>query len=121
MKKILVVDDDLAICNMLKKFLTKKDYEVIVALSGEEAIRKVKEERPHVVLLDIRMPGMDGIETLKQIREVDKEVGVVMITAVEDEETGKKCVEFGAYDYVIKPLSLDYLETVLTVKLIDFL
>ena len=108
MKKILVVDDDLAICNMLKKFLTKKDYEVM-------------EERPHVVLLDIRMPGMDGIEALKQIREVDKEVGVVMITAVEDEETGKKCVEFGAYDYVIKPLSLDYLETVLTVKLIDFL
>ncbi len=120
MKKILVVDDDLAVCNMLAKFLIKKDYHTVIALSGEEAIRKVKEERPHVVLLDIRMPGMDGVETLKKIREIDKEVGVVMITAVKEEETGKKCLELGAYDYITKPLSLDYLETVLMVKLLDF-
>ena len=121
MKKILVVDDDVAIGNMLKKFLSKKGYETIVALSGEEAIKKVKEERPHVVLLDIRMPGMDGVETLKKIREIDKEVGIVMITAVKEEETGKKCMELGAYDYITKPLSLDYLETVLAVKLVDYL
>jgi DNA-binding response OmpR family regulator len=120
MKKILVVDDENTICNMLKKFLTQKGYEAIVALSGEEAIRKVKEERPHIVLLDIRMPKMDGIETLKKIREIDKEVGIVMITAVDDEETGRKCIELGAYDYITKPLYLDYLETVLMVKLLDF-
>jgi len=120
MKKILVVDDEQAICNMLKKFLTQKGYEAIIALSGEEAISKVKQERPHVVLLDIRMPDMDGIETLKKIREIDKEVGVIMITAVNEEKTGKKCLELGAYDYIIKPFDLDYLETVLIVKLLDF-
>ena len=105
---------------MLKKFLTKKEYETSIALSGEEAIKKVNEERPHIVLLDIRMPGIDGIETLKKIREIDKEVGIVMITAVDEEGVGRKCLELGAYDYIVKPLSLDYLETVLTVKLIDF-
>jgi DNA-binding response OmpR family regulator len=120
MKKILVVDDEPAVCNMLEKFLTRKGYEAIIALSGEEAIRKVKEGRPHVILLDIKMPGIDGIETLKRIRAIDKEVGIVMITAVKEEETGKKCLELGAYDYITKPLSLDYLETVLMVKLLDF-
>lgn len=120
MKKVLIVDDDPAVCNMLKKFLTKKGYEAIVALSGEEAIKKVKKEKPYAVLLDIRMPGMDGIETLKKIREIDKEAGIVMITAVKEEEIGKKCLELGAYDYITKPLGLDYLETVLTVKLLDF-
>lgn len=120
MKKILVVDDDQAICNMLKKFLTQKGYETSIVLSGEEAITKIKQDRPHMVLLDIRMPGMGGVETLKKIREVDKEVGIVMITAFDEEETGRKCLELGAYDYIVKPLSLDYLETVLTVKLLDF-
>lgn len=120
MKKILVVDDEEAICNMLKKFLTQKGYEAIIALSGEEAIGKVKEEKPHIVLLDIRMPKMDGIETLKKIRELDKEVGIVMITAVKDDDVGRKCLQLGAYDYITKPLSLDYLEGVLLVKLLDF-
>lgn len=105
----------------VKEVLVQKGHEAIVALNGEEAIKKVKEERPHIVLLDIRMPGMDGIEALKQIREIDKEVGVVMITAVKEEETGRKCLELGAHDYIAKPFSLDYLETVLMVKLIDFL
>lgn len=120
-KKILVVDDEQAICNMLKKFLAQKGYEALTAQNGEEGLRKVKEERPHVVLLDIRMPGMDGIETLKRIKEADKEVGVVMITAVNENETGRKCLELGAFDYITKPLDLDYLEKVLMVKLIDFL
>ena len=118
--RILVVDDEQAICDALTKFLTKKGHEVSAVQRGEEAITKVKEEKPHIVLLDIRMPGIDGIETLKRIREIDKEVGIIMITAVIDDETGKKCMELGAYDYITKPLSLDYLENVLMVKLLDF-
>jgi len=120
MKRILVVDDEQVVCNMLKKFLTQKGYEVTTVLSGEEAIKKVKEERPHIVLLDIKMPGMNGVETLKQIREIDKEVGIVMITAVKEDEIGRTCMQLGAYDYITKPLGLDYLETVLMVKLLDF-
>lgn len=120
MEKILVVDDEQIVCNMLKKFLTKKGYEVITVLSGEEAIKKVKEERPRVVLLDIRMPGMDGIETLKRIRKIDEKVGIIMITAVKDDEIGRGCMELGAYDYITKPFGLDYLESVLMVKFLDF-
>ena len=74
------------ICNMLEKFLTQKGYEVITALSGEEAVRKVKEEKPHIVLMDIRMSKMDGIEALKKIREIDHKAGIVMITAVKDND-----------------------------------
>ena len=120
MKKIMVVDDEPVVCNTLKKFLTKKGYEVTTVLSGEEAIEKVKEEKTNMILLDIRMPGMDGIETLRIIREIDKKVGIVMITAVKEDEIGRKCLELGAYDYTTKPISLEYLETVLMVKMLDF-
>ena len=119
-KKVLVVDDEPAVCNMLKKFLNKKGYKAITALSGEEGIKKVKQEKPHIVLLDIKMPGIDGIETLKRIREIDKKVGVVMITVIKEDATGRKCMELGAYDYITKPFGLDYLESVLLVKLLDF-
>ena len=120
MKKILVVDDEPAVCDMLKKFLTKKEYKVSTALSGKEAIKKVKREKPHIILLDIKMPHMDGIEVLQRIREIDKKAGIIMITAVKDNDVGKKCMEMGAYDYVTKPLSLEYLEDALVVKLLDF-
>ena len=120
MKKILVIDDEQPICKMLKKFLSRKGYQAITALSGKEGIKKVKQERPQIVLLDIKMPGIDGIETLKRIREIDKKVGIVMITVIKEDATGRKCMELGAYDYITKPFSLDYLESVLLVKLLDF-
>jgi len=119
-RKILVVDDEPAICNMLKKFLTKKGYKADIALSGEEAVKKVKKDKPHVVLLDIKMPGMDGVEVLKKIKEIDKKIPIViMVTAVADDELGRICLEMGAVDYITKPLGLDYLENVLIIKLLD--
>jgi CheY-like chemotaxis protein len=119
-KKILVVDDEQGICDVLDEFLTKKGYKVTTVLSGEAAIKKVKEERPHMVLLDIKMPAMDGIEALKRIREIDKEIGIVMVTAVNDDVVGQRCMELGASDYITKPLDFNYLETNLMVKLLDF-
>ena len=118
-KRILVVDDEVAICKMLEKFLRKKDFDVVTANSGPDAIERVRQERPHVVLLDIRMPGMDGVETLKKIREFDQDVGIIMITAVKEDETGKACMKLGAYGYITKPLDLDYLENCLMLKLLD--
>ena len=119
MARILVVDDEHEVCDMLKKFLTKRGHEVYTALNGEDSLSVVKEERPHIVLLDIRMPKMNGIECLKHIKEIDKEVGVIMITAVKEEEIGKQAMELGAFDYITKPLSLKYLEDCLMVKLLQ--
>ena len=119
MARILVVDDEQDVCDMLEKFLKIKGYEVSTALSGEEALTLVKEEKPHVVLLDIRMPEMDGLECLERIKEIDKEISVIMITALKQEEVGKKAMELGAYDYITKPLSLQYLQDCLMVKLLQ--
>jgi DNA-binding response OmpR family regulator len=121
MGRILIVDDDIEICNVLNRFLSKKGYEVYTALNGLSAINKVKEVRPHIVLLDIRMPGVDGIEVLKEIKKVDPAVGVIMVTGVTDEEEARKTLELGAYDYMTKPIDFNYLETVLTVKLTNML
>jgi DNA-binding response OmpR family regulator len=119
MERILIVDDEPDVCNMLEKFLTIKGYEVYTALSGEEALALVKKERPHIVLLDIRMPEMDGIECLERIKKIDKEVGVIMITAIKQEDVGKRAMELGAYDYITKPLSLQYLQDCLMIKLLQ--
>ncbi len=119
MQRILVVDDEIEVCNVLRDFLTVKGYEVHTVSDGRSAVAKVGEVRPHIVLLDIMMPGMGGLETLKEIRKVDPRVGVIMVTAVFDEELGKRAIELGAYDYITKPVSLDYLDTVLRVKMID--
>jgi len=119
MARILVVDDEQDVCEMLEKFLTIKGYEVSTALSGEDALALVKKEKPHIVLLDIRMPEMDGIECLEHIKEIDREIGVIMITAIKQDDVGKKAMELGAYDYITKPLSLQYLQDCLMVKLLQ--
>ena len=121
MKKILVVDDEITIRNLLKEFLSRKGYDVYTAPDGRAAIAKVKETRPHIVLLDIMMPGMGGIETLKEIRKIDSRVGVIMVTGISDEELGKRAIALGACDYITKPLNFDYLETALMVKMMDLL
>ena len=120
MKKILIVDDEQPIRDMLKKFLVKKGYEVFGADNAEDALKIVREEAPHIVLLDIRMPKTDGVEVLKRIKEINKNVGVVMITAVSDTSVAEKCMEQGAFDYITKPISLEYLEECLLAKLLDF-
>ena len=118
MERILVVDDEIETCNLLSEFLTRKKYEVNVATSGQEAISKIESDKPKVVLLDIRMPGMDGMEVLRRIKERHKDIAVIMITAVKDEAIGKKSLKLGAYDYITKPLDLEYLEKVLSIKLL---
>jgi DNA-binding response OmpR family regulator len=117
MTKILVVDDEPVIVNLLKRFLEKKSFEVMTASSGFEAMTKVKEEKPKIVILDIYMPGKSGLEVLKEIKEHDKDTGVIMVTAVTDEATGRNALDMGAFDYIIKPFDLDYLEKVLWWKL----
>ncbi len=118
MGKILIVDDEIEVVRTLQDFLTAKNHEVRTALNGEEALAKVKEMKPDIVLLDIMMPGMGGIDTLKEIKKIDPCIAVIMITAVVDEVLGNRAIELGAYDYITKPINLDYLETCVMVKMI---
>ncbi len=121
MAKVLVVDDEPEAVELLTEFLSSKGYEVLTATSGEEALRRVKEERPHLVLLDIQMPKMNGLEVLRRIREIDPEMGVIMATGVNEEDVGRKALELGAFDYIVKPLDMKYLEGSLWYKITTML
>jgi DNA-binding response OmpR family regulator len=117
MPRVLVVDDEPNAVELLTEFLTAKGYEVIAASNGEEALRRLQEDRPHLILLDVRMPRMDGLEVLRRVREIDQAVGVIMVTAVHEEETGRRALQLGAFDYITKPLDLKYLEQSLWYKM----
>jgi two-component system response regulator AtoC len=115
--KVLVVDDEKVIRDTLEAFLKKKGYEVVTAASAMEGIEKLRKEKPKVILLDIRMPGLSGVDAIEKIREVDKNVGIIMATAVIDEDIARESIELGASDYIVKPFDLNYLEKSLMVKL----
>ena len=110
MLKILVVDDEPELTLILENFFKRKNYTVFVANNGEQALEVIKDERPHLVFLDVRMPVMDGLTVLRNIRLVDKSIKVIMVTALEDERTVNEAKALGAVDYVSKPFKLDYLE-----------
>lgn len=116
MIRILVVDDEEEICNFLEEFLGQKQYEVFVATEAEKALELVKEKRPNLVFLDIRMPQKDGITLLQEIKTIDRAIGVVMVSALRDEQLAKRAIELGAEGYITKPIDLDYLETHVFVK-----
>ena len=117
--KILTVDDQMGIDSFFYEFFTVRNYEVFNAQSGKEALKIVEKEKPRIILLDINMRGMDGIETLKRIREIDKESVIIMVTGVKDDDTMKRAKELGADDYITKPLSLEYLDKVVLLKFMN--
>lgn len=110
MRKILIVDDESDICDFVKAFFTDRGYNVLTALSGEDAISIAKAENPELVLLDIKMKGMDGIAALKHLRTMNRDQKVIMVTALDDQDKMDEASRLGACDYVTKPLMLDYLE-----------
>ena len=113
--KLVVADDEPKICRMLEVFFTERGYDVHVAHDGDQTLRFIQDVRPHLVLLDLRMPGIPGMDILRHARELDETIKVIIITAVEDEDTIRQARELGACDYVLKPFSLHYLkEEVLT-------
>ena len=104
---ILVVDDEVSICQSLKAILEDEGYQVLVAGSGEEAIKVVDEEMPQLVLLDIWLPGIDGLEALKAIHTAHPNVLIIMMSGHGTIETAVKATKLGAFDFIEKPLSLD--------------
>lgn len=104
--KILVVDDERQIRELLRKILTKEGYEVVEATNGEEAVKLAEKESPQVILMDINMPVVDGIEACKRLKVSDKTrlIPILMITAFEDNK--EVAVGAGAEDFVCKPFDL---------------
>ncbi len=116
-KRLLVVDDEEEICDFLKSFFEDRQYAVETAHSGVQALEKVRKFNPHVVLLDIQMPEMDGMKALKIIKQENPHIKVIMVTAVETQEKIEESIRLGADNYITKPLSLEYLENDVQEKL----
>ena len=110
MHKLLVVDDENDICDFVKAFFRDRGFHVFTALNGEDALVIAKKEKPDLVLLDIKMKGMDGLATLKHIKDLDRTIKIIMVTALEDQDKMREAYKLGACDYITKPLILDYLE-----------
>lgn len=126
---ILIVDDEDLVRWSLEKALTKEGYQITLSDSGEMALKKMGEETIDLILLDIRLPGLSGLEVLQKIRETDQDILVIMMTSYGEVETAVNAMKLGAYDYVNKPFNLDdirfsvrkALETVRLKKEVDLL
>jgi DNA-binding NtrC family response regulator len=110
---ILVVDDEIQISDLLRDFLTQEGYQVLTAANGVEAISLGKENRLDLALLDLKMPGMDGIEVFQKLREVKKDIGVIILTGYGTLKTAKQAMRLGAYDYLTKPFDLGLVKSVI--------
>ena len=119
--KLLIVDDEAEICDFLKSFFEERNYEVRTATSGEEALKAVEQFKPNVVLLDIKMPVMDGIRVLELIKAKHPKMKVIMVTALETRDKIEECIRLGADNYITKPLSLEYLENDVREKIESFM
>lgn len=107
MTKVMIIDDDDAICAILKDVLEIEGYDVTYSLSGEEGVVKYMEELPSVLLLDLRLPGMDGLQVLKEVISFDPDAIVIMITGYGSVDSAVGAIRMGATDYLQKPLSND--------------
>ncbi|HHW46748.1 MAG TPA: response regulator [Clostridiales bacterium] len=107
-KKIMLVDDAAFMRMIIKDTLKKNGYEdIIEASNGEEAVEKFVEERPDLVVMDITMPIMNGLESLKKLKEIDKDVKVIMCSAMGQENMVLEALKLGAKDFIVKPFKAD--------------
>jgi DNA-binding NtrC family response regulator len=107
-KTILIVDDDEGMRDTLTAIL-KRDYRVIAASSAEDGLSRLRQTRVDLMLLDVRLPGIGGLEMLKQVREQRAELEVIMISAITDVETAVQAMKLGAYHYITKEFDYDAL------------
>jgi DNA-binding NtrC family response regulator len=114
MKKILVVDDEPEICWIVKKVLMEAGFAVDLAFDGERGLEMVQRGDHNLVLLDLRLPGIDGLETLKRIKEQHTQLPVIILSAFDNIGAAVRAMKLGAYDYISKPLNVD--EMMITLK-----
>ena len=113
MKKLLIVDDEPNVHYSFKKVFSR-DYTILSASSGEEAIELVKKNIPDLVIMDIRMQGMDGLSTLQEIKTIDSKLHVIIMTGYGTMETAVEAMRLGAYDYTLKPFDIDWMSTTIS-------
>jgi len=106
-ERVLVVDDEETVRDLLQRVMKEAGYDVVTAANGRDALDKLSQLNAGVVLLDMRMPGMSGMEVLQEITTNWPETCVVMVTAVADTQTAIDAMKLGAYDYIIKPFNRD--------------
>lgn len=111
---ILVVDDEENAREGLSKILSKEGYKVETAANGKEAIDNLKRQRYDLVITDMRMPLMDGFEVLREIKKMDENIGVIMITAYGEVESYLEAMNMGAFEYINKPVRVNELKRVIT-------
>jgi CheY-like chemotaxis protein len=116
--RVLVVDDELEFRKVLAEYLEDRGFDVVEAQDGEEALDRVPDFHPHIVLMDVMMAGMGGVEALRRIKTTAPETCVIMVTAVEDIDSARGALALGASDYVTKPFSFQYLDSVLEVHML---
>ena len=111
-KTILIIEDEVDICELLKFNLNKIGYTTIMAFNGEDGLKKAREKKPHLILLDLMLPGIHGLDVAKKIKtDIDtKNIFIIMITALGQEDDIIKGLETGADDYVTKPFSFNVLK-----------
>lgn len=107
--KILIVDDEERFRTTMCKLLTVRGLEAVTAGSGPEAIEKLRQNQYDVVILDVRMPEMGGVEVLSEIKKIDPRLEVIIMTGYASVDTAKEIMKLGAYDYVLKPYSIEEL------------
>lgn len=116
--KILLVDDDQGICDTLLKILTKRGYEVTLFTSGINALKSIQKSRYDILLTDLKMPEMNGIELLKKARIIDPELGVIIMTGFGEITSYLEAMDLGAAEYLNKPIKSDDLELIIE-KLVE--
>jgi DNA-binding NtrC family response regulator len=116
--RILIVDDEPEVCATIAETLTSSGYVVSQAQSAREALAMIAEAAPDVILLDIRMPEVDGVQALRGFRALAPDVPVIMLTANADVEMARMTLRLGAFDYVAKPYDLERLRDVVAAALL---
>ena len=113
-KRILVVDDDATARRTLERFLTREGFSVTTAANANEGLLAVQVDQPEIVLSDIYMPGMTGLELQAKIREFAPQINVLLMTGQDDMPTTVQAMQQGAYDYLTKPIDLERLKMILS-------
>jgi len=109
---IMVVDDQPGIRRLLVEVLQEDGYNVAIAANGYDALHKVKEITPQLILMDMKMPGMDGLETFRELKKVGKAERVIMMTAYGELELVKEALNLGAYKYITKPFDINVIKRI---------